>query len=447
MKDTIVAPITAPGTAAVAVVRLSGDRAREIAQSAFSARLKNRVSVYGALLDEEGRVLDRALCVLFEGPGSYTGEDVVELSLHGSPLLVREAVALFCARGARLAGRGEFTRRAFLNGKLDLTAAEGVMEVIDAATPAELRAAASHLGGRTFSELSELRAALLSVSARLCAFVDYPDDDIGDYPSSELSADLAALWERARNLTERARRGEALHRGMRAVLCGKPNAGKSSLLNALLRRDRAIVTDLPGTTRDVVSETLVLGNAKIELCDTAGLRPTDDPIERIGVEKSRELIERSPLLLALFDTSRPLDREDEALLSLLDPARTVALLTKCDLPCVVNKEYISSRFRQTVELSLPEERGLRELEAILEERATGGEAPDESLIFSMRQGECLRRLERALSEALRAARAGVTYDAVTVLIDEAAGAICELTGEAVSERVVDTIFEQFCVGK
>ncbi len=445
--DTIVALMTPPGRSATAVLRLSGERAREIVSQLFTKQLENRKAVLGYIVNSSGEKLDQSLVTYFAAPHSYTGEDVVEISLHGSPVLADAVCRLCLEQGARMAGRGEFTRRAFLAGKLDMTAAEGVMELIDARSPAELRAAAAHLCGTVYQEMRQLRESLLSITARLYAYVDYPDDDIGDYPLDQLITDLERAQGQADDLLRRAQTGQQVREGADVCLCGAVNAGKSSLMNRLAEADRSIVTDIPGTTRDVVTQSIVLDDRRINLMDTAGLRDTDDPVERIGVEKSRRAVENAAVVLCLFDASRALSGEDEDLMASVDTSRAVAVINKCDLPEEINKKYIYDKFQHIVEISAKTGQGLTELKEKIKQLSFGGAVMDEGLIFSLRQTDCLLLLAKGVDEALTAAREGVTYDAVGVLIDGAVAAAGEMTGESLTEDTVQAIFDRFCVGK
>lgn len=445
--ETIVALMTPTGRSATAMLRLSGDNARAIAERIFTGHLRDRRAVLGYVINEKGEKLDHSLVTYFAGPASYTGEDVVEISLHGSPVLAQEVCRLCLAHGARMAGRGEFTRRAFLAGKLDMTAAEGVMELIDSRSPAEMRAAAAHLCGTVYQEMRQVRESLLSITARLYAYVDYPDDDIGDYPIEELLADLKQAQEMAEDLLRRAQTGQQVRDGADVCLCGAVNAGKSSLMNRLSQADRSIVTDIPGTTRDVVTHSIVLDDLRINLLDTAGLRDTDDPVERIGVEKSRKAVEQAAVILCLFDASRELSQEDMELIASVDKTRAVAVINKTDLEEKINKEYIKENYKHFVEISAKTGQGMEQIKRKIKEMAFGGAVIDEGLIFSLRQADCIKQMAQAVEEAYLAAEAGVTYDAVGVLIDGAVAAAGEMTGESLTEDTVHAIFDRFCVGK
>ncbi len=445
--DTIVALMTPPGRSATAMLRLSGERAREITEAIFTKPLQDRRAVLGFVVNEKGEKLDHCLVTYFASPASYTGEDVAEISLHGSPVLAQEVCRLCLAQGARMAGRGEFTRRAFLAGKLDMTAAEGVMELIDSRSPAEMRAAAAHLCGAVYQEMRQVRENLLSITARLYAYVDYPDDDIGDYPLEELLDDLNQAQTLAQDLLRRAQTGQQVREGADVCLCGAVNAGKSSLMNRLAQSDRSIVTDIPGTTRDVVTQSIVLDDLRINLLDTAGLRQTDDPVERIGVEKSRKAVEQAAVILCLFDASRQLMQEDLDLIEAVDKSRSIAVINKTDLDEKINKEYIKDKYKHFVEISAKTGQGMDQLKEKIKALAFGGAVIDEGLIFSLRQTDCIRQMAQAMQEAEQAAQMGVTYDAVGVLIDGAVAAAGEMTGESLTEDTVQAIFDRFCVGK
>lgn len=445
--DTIVALMTPPGRSAAAVVRLSGERAATIVSQIFTGQLRDRRAVLGYIINEAGEKLDQSLVTYFAAPHSYTGEDVAEISLHGSPVLADLVCRMCLDKGARMAGRGEFTRRAFLVGKLDMTAAEGVMELIDSRSPAELRAAAAHLCGTVYQEMRQVRESLLGITARLYAYVDYPDDDIGEYPIEELITDLTLAQEQAKELLLRAKTGQQVKDGADVCLCGAVNAGKSSLMNRLAQADRSIVTDIPGTTRDVVTQSIVLDDVRINLLDTAGLRDTEDPVERIGVEKSRKAVETAAVVLCLFDAGRVLSAEDEELIETVDKSRAMAVINKCDLEEKINKKYIKEKFLHIVEISAKTGQGMPDLLEKLRALAFGGAVIDEGLIFSLRQTDCLRRMAAQIDEALAAAQGGITYDAVGVLIDGAVAAAGEMTGESMTEDTVHAIFDRFCVGK
>ncbi|WP_300748593.1 tRNA uridine-5-carboxymethylaminomethyl(34) synthesis GTPase MnmE [uncultured Oscillibacter sp.] len=466
--DTIAA-IAAGGGApsAIGVVRVSGPDCFAACGRVFrSARpfgeLEARRMVLGEFLDREGRVLDRGLAVRFPGPRSYTGEDSAEFHCHGSPVVLREVLAALFAAGARQAGPGEFTKRAFLNGRLDLTQAEAVIDLIDAETAAAARNAAAQLDGGLRRALEPIQEALLDITSRFYAVVDYPDEDIQDAGPEEIAAALRQAEGALTALLSTCKRGKVLKRGVRTAIVGLPNAGKSSLLNALAGYERAIVTDIPGTTRDTVEESVLCGGVLLRLIDTAGLRETEDAVEKLGVERSRKAMEEAELILLVRDgavEACPENRahwEAEALL-LDQVARTgkpwLCIESKCDLtgPHAFSLGLIQKDANNPAAclcVSSVTGQGLDKLEnavAALFPAGDPGEAG--SLLTDQRQEEAADRARAAVRRALEALENGLTPDAALTDAEEALDAIGELTGRTAKEEIVERIFSRFCVGK
>ncbi len=466
--DTIAA-IAAGGGApsAIGVVRISGPDCFAACGRVFrSARpfeeLEARRMVLGEFLDREGRVLDRGLAVRFPGPRSYTGEDSAEFHCHGSPVVLREVLAALFAAGARQAGPGEFTKRAFLNGRLDLTQAEAVIDLIDAETAAAARNAAAQLDGGLRRALEPIQEALLDITSRFYAVVDYPDEDIQDAGPEEIAAALRQAEGALTALLSTCKRGKVLKRGVRTAIVGLPNAGKSSLLNALAGYERAIVTDIPGTTRDTVEESVLCGGVLLRLIDTAGLRETEDQVEKLGVERSRRAMEEAELILLVRDGAAeacPENRahwEAEALL-LNQVARTgkpwLCVESKCDLtgPHAFSIGLIQKDANNPAAclcVSSVTGYGLDKLEnavAALFPAGDPGEAG--SLLTDQRQEEAADRARAAVRRALEALENGLTPDAALTDAEEALDAIGELTGRTAKEEIVERIFSRFCVGK
>ena len=466
--DTIAA-IAAGGGApsAIGVVRISGPDCFAACGRVFrSARpfgeLEARRMVLGEFLDREGRVLDRGLAVRFPGPRSYTGEDSAEFHCHGSPVVLREVLAALFAAGARQAGPGEFTKRAFLNGRLDLTQAEAVIDLIDAETAAAARNAAAQLDGGLRRALEPIQEALLDITSRFYAVVDYPDEDIQDAGPEEIAAALRQAEGALTALLSTCKRGRVLKRGVRTAIVGLPNAGKSSLLNALAGYERAIVTDIPGTTRDTVEESVLCGGVLLRLIDTAGLRETEDAVEKLGVERSRRAMEEAELILLVRDGAAeacPENRahwEAEAVL-LNQVARTgkpwLCVESKCDLtgPHAFSIGLIQKDANNPAAclcVSSVTGYGLDKLEnavAALFPAGDPGEAG--SLLTDQRQEEAADRARAAVRRALEALENGLTPDAVLTDAEEALDAIGELTGRTAKEEIVERIFSRFCVGK
>ena len=461
------------GPSAIGVVRVSGPGCFSVCGRVFRAgngkafeELEPRKMVLGEMLDREGRVLDRGLAVRFPGPRSYTGEDSAEFHCHGSPVVLRELLAALFAAGAvsgtpaRQAGPGEFTKRAFLNGRLDLTQAEAVVDLIDAETAAAARNAAAQLDGGLRRRLEPVQEALLDITSRFYAVVDYPDEDIEDVRPEEAAA---ALREADRSLTallDGCRRGQVLKRGVRTAIVGLPNAGKSSLLNALAGYDRCLVTDVPGTTRDTVEESVLCGGVLLRLIDTAGLRETEDQVERLGVERSRRAMETADLILLVEDGAVEPDAIDEDIAEELDLQEAVVLTGKPWIYIASKRDLsgmtwtsvgsLDGRVRPAacVSLSAVTGEGMEELEQAVAALFPPG-IPEEagSLLTDQRQEEAAGRAREAVRRARAALEEGMTPDAVLTDAEEALEAIGELTGRTAREEIVSRIFSRFCVGK
>nr|WP_325211971.1 tRNA uridine-5-carboxymethylaminomethyl(34) synthesis GTPase MnmE [uncultured Oscillibacter sp.] len=466
--DTIAA-IAAGGGApsAIGVVRVSGPECFAVCGRVFRAsrpfgELEARRMVLGEILDGGGRVIDRGLAVRFPGPRSYTGEDSAEFHCHGSPVVLRELLAALFAAGARQAGPGEFTKRAFLNGRLDLTQAEAVVDLIDAETAAAARNAAAQLDGGLRRRLEPMQEALLDVASRFYAVVDYPDEDIEDAGPEEIVSALRGAEEALTALLDTCKRGRVLKRGVRTAIVGLPNAGKSSLLNALAGYDRAIVTDIPGTTRDTVEESVLCGGVLLRLVDTAGLRETEDQVERLGVERSRRAMEEAELILLVKDGAAEACPENRAYLEaqallLSQVAETgkpwLCIESKCDLtgPHAFSIGLIQKDANNPAAclcVSSVTGQGLDKLEeavAALFPAGDPGEAG--SLLTDRRQEEAASRARSAVRRALEALEGGLTPDAALTDAEEALDAIGELTGRTAKEEIVERIFSRFCVGK
>ena len=455
MPDTIAAIATIQAPSAIGIVRLTGPDTRRILDGVFapangrpmSAQTPRKL-VFGRALDRSGGVIDEALAVLFPGPNSYTGEDCAEIHCHGSPVVLDEVLAAAFARGARQARGGEFTQRAFLSGRMDLIQAESVADLIDAESAGAARNAVGQLQGRMSRSVGGIYDALMDVVSRFYAIVDYPDEEIEPLQQAQIEQTLAESAERLDALLATFSRGRLLKSGVPAVILGKPNAGKSSLLNALLGYDRAIVTDIAGTTRDTVEEKVLVGSVLLRLCDTAGIRDAADTVERLGVERAQQAAQRAELALLVLDGSAPLAREDEEAIAAARRARRMlVLVNKADLPQVLDTAALRARFGEVIPLSARSGAGVDALCRAVEELFAGGETPRGELLTNARQAESAQRALDAVRRAEQALRSGLSPDAVLTDAEEALEALAEFSGKRVRDDLVATIFSRFCVGK
>ncbi|MBE6851225.1 MAG: tRNA uridine-5-carboxymethylaminomethyl(34) synthesis GTPase MnmE [Ruminococcus sp.] len=450
--ETIAAIATPHGTGGVAVIRISGEYAIRRADEIFRplhgkipSQMEGYTCAYGHILRDD-TVLDDCVLTVFRAPHSYTGEDVVEISCHGGRFLTQKILRCVLCDSVRLAQAGEFTKRAFLNGKLSLTQAEAVADLISASGENAAKCARNLRDGATFRRISGFSNTLLELLSDLAVWADYPDEDIPSVDGTALEERLQTLLLDMQNLMQTYDYGRILREGLHTVIAGKPNVGKSTLFNALNGFERSIVTDIAGTTRDVVEEQIRIGGYSLRLSDTAGVHETEEQIEKIGVEKSLAFLQDADLVLAVFDVSRPLEADDENLLSRLPKDRTIAVCNKTDLGKQWNIEDYG--FADIVEISAKMLDGMELLETAVEKFASRQATPaEDGMIANERQRVCLQDAITAVQESLDALQMGLAYDAVTVSLEGAADALLQLTGERITDAVVDAVFTRFCVGK
>ncbi|GIW42467.1 MAG: tRNA modification GTPase MnmE [Candidatus Binatia bacterium] len=454
VADTIAAVATPAGPGGIGIVRLSGPDALAIGLRLFRfsrpvPRPQSHRLYPGTVLDRTGRALDRGLFVVMLGPRSYTGEDVVEFHCHGSPLLLRLLVRECCALGARPAERGEFTRRAFFNRKIDLVQAEAVAQLVGAKSEGAVRAGAEQLAGALSAGLAEVRESLLSLEAHLEALIDFPEEDLELEPQA-LLRELERVAAKLRDLAASFERGRLLREGLRVVLVGKPNVGKSSLLNALLGTERAIVTPIPGTTRDVIEESVEIEGIPVVLCDTAGLRSDPDEVEKLGIDRTRARLESADGVVVVLDRSSPLDVEDLGVLEEARSRRGVLAVNKCDLAGAWEPRLLAEQAagKEIVELSAKTGQGLDRLLDALARcfMLTEASEPGPTLTLA-RHRDLVEKARSAVERAREALASGIPPDAAAVDIQAALEHIGCLTGEVTTEEVLDRIFSEFCVGK
>lgn len=457
IEDTIAAISTPVGAAGIGIIRISGLNSVSMVEKIFKsprgkklAGTKNHSMLYGHIV-ESGKVLDEVLVSVMRGPHSFTAEDVVEINCHGGVVAVRKVLEAVLKAGARPAEPGEFSKRAFLNGRIDLAQAESVIDLINAKTEKSLRAAVDQLEGILSREVEKLSGELLRLIAHIEAGIDFPEHDIEEMSRSQIKHEAQQLGQKLQKLIDSAETGRVLREGLRTVIIGKPNVGKSSLLNALVREKRAIVTDIPGTTRDVIEEVVNIRGIPLVLIDTAGIRETQDVVEKIGVEKSREMLARADLILFMIDASTGLTVEDLEILPYTAEKNSIIIINKTDLSNDLNTSVIEKHVSKNsiLEMSLLHGQGLAELEQRIEDMVYAGIAlgGEDTMVTNVRHKNALERAACSLEEVLGALEAHLPTDCMAIDLRAAWESLGEITGETVSEDLVDQIFSQFCIGK
>ena len=452
MADTIAAIATGTQISAIGIIRLSGDETFRVIDRLFFPYSGKKMSesadrrlIFGELCDRGGELLDVCLCTISRAPHSYTGENTAELQCHGSPTVLRAALDELFALGARQAAPGEFTKRAFLNGRMELCAAEAVADIIDAETVECAKNAAGQLSGAISRKVDGIYSALTDISSHYHAVLDYPDEDIEDFQLESYEGSLTSALTELERLLQSHERGKLMTGGIPAAIAGRPNAGKSSLLNALLGYDRAIVTAIPGTTRDTIEEKLRLGRLTLRLIDTAGIRDTDDEVERLGVERSRAAMSKAELVIAVVDGSGGITDEDREVIAQAEAApKGIVVLSKRD---IAEPDAEITTALPVVSLSSVTGDGMDELERVIAEQFPLPEVPAGEILTNVRQADAVKRAIEYMRSALDAMRAGMTPDIVLTETEGAMSALGELSGRTVREDVTNRIFQRFCVGK
>ena len=453
-NKTIAAISTAQGEGGIGVIRISGDEAIGIADKIFKninnknlADMKGYTAAFGKII-QNGEELDEAVALVFRSPHSYTGEDVVELSCHGGVYITKQVLRAAIEAGATPAQAGEFTKRAFLNGKLDLTESEAVIDLISAKSRSAARSAMFVKEGALRKKINSVKDELVSLAAHLSAWADYPEEDIAEVTDEMIFDTCDRAIVVLENLLSTYDMGQAVKQGIDTVIAGRPNVGKSTLMNLLSGYEKSIVTDIPGTTRDVVEDTVLVGDVILRLSDTAGLRDTDDAVEKIGVDRARKRLEQCGLLLAVFDNSRELEADDLNLLDVAEDVPTIAIINKTDLENKLDISKIQSKISNIVYISAANGNGKDELIKAVEKIAgTANLNPSEGILSNERQRANVNGALKSVREAKSALEIGMTFDAVTVSLEDAISELLEMTGEKTSDEVIDKVFHNFCVGK
>lgn len=454
--DTIAAITTPLGESGIGAVRISGPDAYAVGDKIFKSKSavplkerRDRSIQYGTIVDENGTCIDEVLALIMKGPHSYTAEDVLEIQCHGGREALESILQLILRSGARMANPGEFTERAFVNGRIDLAQAEAVMDVIQAKSRAGLTSAVSQLEGRLSKVINKTRKELTELVTRLEVMIDYPEEDLEDIAVPDVSGALQEMQERLQHMLEESQNGRMIRDGVMTAIAGTPNAGKSSLLNRLLQEERAIVTDVPGTTRDVLEEWITLRGVPVCLVDTAGIRETDDTVEKIGVSRARRYLDQADIILAVIDGSRPLTDEDKDILQSAADKNVIIVLNKTDLPSVMTSQDLSTYGFPICPISASTGDGLEELkDRLLQEVLKGGFTDGPSaLLTNTRHIELVRQSAEALERARQSLQDGMPLDCAVIDIRQAWDTLGSITGDTVHDDIVEEIFSRFCLGK
>lgn len=458
-EPTIAAISTAPGEAGIAIVRLTGNNAINIIEDIFKTtrgktirEYSDRRLTHGYIIDPHtSQTIDEVLVAYMKAPYTYTAEDVVEINCHGGIVPVKKILELVLKKGAVLAEPGEFTKRAFLNGRIDLSQAEAVIDMIKAKTENGFKLAFSQLEGSLSLKIKEIRNTILEMMAHITVNIDFPDDDIEELTYDELEKRALVIHESISNLLKTADTGRIIKEGLNTVIVGKPNVGKSSLMNALLREARAIVTEIPGTTRDTIEEFVSIQGIPIKIIDTAGIRETEDLVEKVGIERSKEIFNKADMIIFVLNASEPLSDEDEAIMKLLTDRHAIILMNKTDLPIKLEEKYILSNLpdKKLIKISITEGTGLDKLEEAIVDLVYGGLVinKESSLVTNVRHKNALEKAEKAMSDALLAIKNKLPMDFLEVDVKNCWEELGKITGENMGEDVLDKIFSKFCIGK
>lgn len=459
MEETIAAVATPPGEGGIGIIRISGRDALNIGDKIFLnknnkklSELEKRKLNYGHAIDPKTKeIIDEVMITFMQAPSTYTTEDVVEVHCHGGMIPVRRILQNILDSGARPAECGEFTKRAFLNGRLDLSQAEAVMDLISAKTDSSFDLSLRQLKGSLSYEVTEMIDILMNTLAHIEASIDFPEDDVEEMAYEKLEEESREVLSRIENLLETVNTGKILKDGLKTVILGKPNVGKSSLMNAILRENRAIVTDIPGTTRDIIEEYVNIKGIPLKIVDTAGIRETDDIVEKLGVDKAKEILENSDLAIVVFDTSRSLDDEDKEIIELVKNKKSIVLLNKTDLPKKLEIDDIKSELPNTsiINTSIIEGSGIDILEQTLHEMFISSQVKigDNTIINNTRHRDQLIKTKKNISEAIESINKNLPIDCIEVDIKNAIENLGEITGDSVGEDIINTIFKNFCIGK
>ncbi len=458
MLDTIAAISTAVGEAGIGIVRMSGKDSIDIGKSVFInfkdekiKEINNKKLTYGHIMDKNGTRIDEVFIAFMKGPYTYTREDMVEIYCHGGIISVKKILELLIENGARISERGEFTKRAFLNGRLDLSQAEAVIDIIRSKTEKGFEVSLNQLEGSISKEIREMRDILLTMIAHVEVSIDFPDEDIDEVTYEDLKTDAKTIETRIHGLLSTANKGKILKDGIQTVILGKPNVGKSSLLNAILKENRAIVTDIPGTTRDIIEEYVNIDGIPLKIIDTAGIRDTDDVVEKIGVDRAKESLEKADLIIAVFDVSREFTDEDMEIINLLKNKKSIVLLNKIDLATNIKEKFLKELqgIDHIIETSIIKDIGIKRLEEDIRDLFYEGDLNIDSdiVITNIRHKTQLEKAQKNIKSAIRDIEMDVPLDCIEIDLKNTWENLGEISGDTIAEDILDKIFKEFCIGK
>ena len=454
--DTIAAVATSMGEGGISIIRISGNKALNIATKIFRGKnersiedIKSYTMRYGHIVDASEQILDEVVVSYMKGPRSFTAEDTIEINCHGGVIATNKILEEVIKSGARIAEPGEFTKRAFLNGRIDLSQAEAVIDIIRAKTELAMKSAVAQSGGRISTEISKIRHRLLEVIAHIEATVDFPEDDLEEVTSEKAGEQVASIIVELSELLDSADEGKILRDGLNTVIVGKPNVGKSSLLNALVMENRAIVTDVPGTTRDCIEEFINIDGIPVKIVDTAGIRETEDLVEQIGVEKSKTKINEADLIILMLDRSRALDEEDKEIINYVLDRKYIVLLNKTDLESQISDEDLRSLdSKHIIDISAKTGKGIDQLKQIIKDLFFKGEVVSKDvMITNTRHKEALIKAKASCEQAVVALKNTFAIDLASIDVRDAWSSLGEITGDTLEEDIIDKIFSEFCIGK
>lgn len=458
IDDTIAAISTSAGEGGIGIVRMSGDKALEILDKIFISHkgksvfeMKSYSMMYGYIKDKKNdEIIDEVIVSYMKAPNTYTKEDVVEINCHGGMIAVKRILSLVLNNGARLAEPGEFTKRAFLNGRIDLSQAEAVIDIIRAKTDESMRLAIEQSQGKLSSKIISLNDRLLNILAHIEASVDFPEDDVDDIVANIIINEATEIKNEIEKLIKNADTGKIIREGLNTIIVGKPNVGKSSLLNILLQEKRAIVTEIPGTTRDIIEEYINIEGIPIKIIDTAGIRETKDIVEKIGVEKTKEYIDKADLIIFMLDAGKVLEKEDMIIMDLIKEKQKIVVINKMDVPIKIDVDLIKEKIKDVpiIYSSVTEEKGIDEIKNRIVELVYKGKVSSKDIyVTNLRHKEILEKAKKSIENGIETIKSGFPIDCASVEFKDAYLKLGEITGDTVSDDIIDRIFSNFCIGK